>query len=81
MKILFITANRVGDAVLSTGLLGHLAERHPLARVTIGCGPVAAPLFEDFPALDRLLPMPKRKRAGHWLDLWRDCAGTHWDLV
>jgi heptosyltransferase-3 len=32
MRILFITATLIGDAVLSTGLLAHLVERHPAAR-------------------------------------------------
>ena len=42
MRILFITATRIGDAVLSTGLLDHLAERYPHARITLACGPAAA---------------------------------------
>ena len=29
MHILFVTATRIGDAVLSTGLLSYLIERHP----------------------------------------------------
>ncbi len=29
MNILFVTATRIGDAVLSTGLLSYLVERHP----------------------------------------------------
>ena len=49
MHILFVTATRIGDAVLSTGLLTHLIERHPHARLTIAAGPVAAPLFEAVP--------------------------------
>lgn len=81
MKILFITSNRIGDAVLSTGLLTALIERHPAARITVACGPVAAPLFADLPGLDRVIAMPKRKRAGHWLALWRQTAGHWWDMV
>ncbi len=46
MKVLFITATRIGDAVLSTGVLGHLIERHPDSRFTIAAGPAAAPLFD-----------------------------------
>jgi lipopolysaccharide export system permease protein len=42
MKILFVTATRIGDAVLSTGILGHLLDRHPEARVAIAAGPAAA---------------------------------------
>ena len=35
MHILFVSATRIGDAVLSTGLLSHLVERYPDARFTI----------------------------------------------
>ncbi|CAO3435029.1 glycosyltransferase family 9 protein [Azospirillum doebereinerae] len=80
-RILFITSNRLGDAVLSTGLLGHLTERFPDARLTIACGPLPAPLFRAVPGLERLFPMAKRSFARHWLRLWLDCVGTRWDLV
>jgi heptosyltransferase III len=43
MRVLFITATRIGDAVLSTGLLGHLVERYSAARFTIAAGPAAGP--------------------------------------
>ncbi|MEC7303100.1 MAG: glycosyltransferase family 9 protein, partial [Pseudomonadota bacterium] len=39
MRILFVTANRVGDAVLSTGILAYLAAKHPTAEFTIAAGP------------------------------------------
>lgn len=80
-RILFITSNRLGDAVLSTGLLGHLTDRWPDARLTIACGPLPAPLFRAVPGLERLIPMAKRSYARHWLQLWLDCVGTRWDLV
>src|SRR5260370_24456857 len=34
MKVLFITATRIGDAVMSTSVLGHLVEPRPDARFT-----------------------------------------------
>ncbi len=81
MRILFITSNRIGDAVLSTGLLGHLVDTHPDARFTVACGPVAAPLLRAVPRLERLIPLAKKSFARHWLSLWLSCAGTRWDLV
>lgn len=81
MRILFITSNRLGDAVLSTGLLSYLVGQYPDARVTIACGPLPAPLFRALPQLDRLIALPKRSYARHWLTLWRQTIGTHWDLV
>ena len=81
MNILFITANRVGDAVLTTGLLKHLVDTYPDARFTIACGPYGADLFRAVPRLDRLIVMKKQKWNGHWVDLWRETVGTRWDII
>ena len=81
MDILFVTATRIGDAVLSTGLLGYLIERYPSARLTIAAGPVAAPLFEAVPRLEHLIVVNKRRFSLHWLGLYRAIAGRRWDLV
>ena len=70
MHILFVTATRIGDAVLSTGLLSHLIERYPGARLTIAAGPVAAPLFEAVPGLERLVVIEKRRWSLHWLPFY-----------
>ena len=81
MHILFVTATRIGDAVLSTGLLGHLIERHPGARLTIAAGPVAAPLFEAVPGLNRLVIIEKRPWSLHWAPFYAAVAGHHLDMV
>ena len=81
MRVLFITATRLGDAVLSTGLLDHLARTHPEARFTIACGPVAAGLFDRLPGRERTLIVEKQRYDLHWLRLWRQCVGTRWDLA
>jgi len=81
MKILFISHNRLGDAVLSTGLLQYLVRRHPGARLTIACGPVPAPLLALAPNVERVLVMEKAPLAGHWRQLWRQTVGQRWDLV
>ncbi|HEX7967804.1 MAG TPA: glycosyltransferase family 9 protein [Stellaceae bacterium] len=81
MNILFITATRIGDAVLSTGLLGHLVERHPGSALTIAAGPAAAPLFEAVPGLERVLVLAKQRFSLHWLALYGAVALRRWDLV
>ncbi|WP_239478618.1 glycosyltransferase family 9 protein [Lichenicola cladoniae] len=80
-RILFITATRLGDAVLSTGLLDHLIRSMPDPQVTIACGPVAAGLFERMPGRTRTIIVEKRRYDLHWLSLWRACIGTRWDLA
>lgn len=81
MRILFVTASRIGDAVLSTGLLAHLAATYPQARFTVACGAPAAALFAAAPFVEKVIPMVKRKRAGHWRDLWTQSVGIWWSLV
>jgi ADP-heptose:LPS heptosyltransferase len=81
MRILFITATRIGDAILSTGVLDHLLKRHPDARVTVVAGPAAAPLFRRVPGLERLIAMRKRRWHWHWFELWGRLAARRWDLV
>jgi ADP-heptose:LPS heptosyltransferase len=80
-RILFITATRIGDAVMTTGVLKALVERHPTARFTVACGPLAAPLFAAVPRLERIIPIRKRALDLHWLSLWREVRATRWDLV
>ena len=79
--ILFITATRIGDAVLSSGLIRRLMEEIPHARFTIVAGPVAAPLFAEMPNLDRVIVFEKTKNGGHWFRLWRQVRQQKWGLV
>ena len=81
MKGLFVTYNRIGDAVLSTGILGELIRKYPELRLTVACGPIAAPIFKVVPNLSEIISMPKRKASLHWFDLWQKCFSTHWDLL
>lgn len=81
MRILFVTSNRLGDAVLSTGLLDHLLRQYPRARFTVACGPVAEGVFARMPRLDRTIVLRKRRYGRHWLPLWAATVTRRWDLV
>nr|WP_246522174.1 glycosyltransferase family 9 protein [Neoroseomonas terrae] len=78
---MFITSTRIGDAVLSTGVIDHLIRAHPDARFTIAVGRVAEGVFRRMPALDRLIPIEKKRFGLHWLGLWSKVAFARWDLV
>jgi len=81
VRLLFITSNRLGDAVLSTSVLRHYVETYPGIRVTVACGPVAAPIFQGVPNLERIIEMPKQKRGGHWWKLWKSVVLNWWDII
>jgi lipopolysaccharide export system permease protein len=78
-RLLFITSNRIGDAVLSTAALEDALARLPGADVTIACGPLPAPLFRAVPGLERIVTF--RKEHGRWSRLWRALAGRRYDLA
>jgi len=78
-RILFITSNRIGDAVLSTAALEHALTRFPGAGVVVACGPLPAPLFRATPGLERIERIDKRE--GRWSDLWRRLRHERFDLA
>jgi ADP-heptose:LPS heptosyltransferase len=81
MRILFITSSRIGDAVISCGILERLRTDHPGARITIACGAVAEGVFLRLPGLERLIVFEKERFDLHWLRLWTRLVGHVWDLV
>lgn len=78
---MFITSTYLGDAIISSGILEALRKQNPEAKFTVACGPVAAPLFEAMPQLERLIPIQKMSYSRHWIKLWGQCFFKKWDLV
>lgn len=81
MKILFISSNLIGDSILSTGLLSHLYKNNNDIRITLVTGPSAKQLFDNFPNIEKIIVVKKRKFNYHWLVLWFQLIGNKWDLI
>jgi ADP-heptose:LPS heptosyltransferase len=81
MKILFITSTRLGDSVLSTGILRYFIEKYPEAEFTVACGPLTASLFEQMAEVNNVIPLKKQLYALHWIKLWMATSGTEWDIL
>ncbi|WP_299377196.1 glycosyltransferase family 9 protein [uncultured Kiloniella sp.] len=81
MRILFITSNRIGDAVLSNGVLQAMLDQYPGAKVTVAVGQASASLYEAVPGLEEIIAFKKQKYHAHWLKLWARCAKKRWDVV
>ena len=81
MKVLFLTHTRLGDAVLSTGVINHYATQFPNARVTVVCSPLVEGIFASMPNVERVIAVRKRTYSRHWWDVWRQVVGTRWDEV
>lgn len=80
-KVLFVTSNRIGDCVISSGIIREIGRQLPGARITVAVGRPPAPLFRSATGVERVIILDKKKAAGHWLDLWKQVVGTQWDLV
>lgn len=81
MKILFITSNRLGDAILSTGILDALGQSHDQVNFTIACGAIPAPLFKEWPGLQELIILKRKPFLGHWFSLWAKVVRESWDII
>ncbi len=81
MRILFITSNRLGDAILSMGVLAHFLEAHPGAELTVVTGALPATLYRAAPGLTRIKVVTKSPFAWHWLKTYVHLASKSWDLL
>ena len=81
MRALFVTSTRVGDAILSTGILSRILDQNPGLRVTVACGPAAASLFEAVPGLERIVVLDKMVGSLHWVYLWAKTFDQRWDIL
>lgn len=81
MRLLFITSNRLGDAILSTGVLAHFIGMYPGAEVTVICGRVPAAHFRAVPGIKQIITVEKEPFALHWLKPYARLFGTHWDVL
>lgn len=80
-RILFIASNRIGDAILSTGVLARLLQEYPGAKVTVAGGAASLPVFGGVPGLERAILFRKKRLGLHWLALWSKTMLRQWDVV
>ena len=80
-KVLFVSSNRIGDCVISSGVIREIGKQLPGAAITVACGRPPAPFFRSAPGVERVIVLDKKKASGHWLDLWTQVVGTRWDMV
>jgi lipopolysaccharide export system permease protein len=81
MRLLFITSNRLGDAILSTGVLARFLRQYPGMDVTVVCGSIPAPLFRAVPGLTEIITVEKQRFALHWLKPFAHLFGERWDVM
>ena len=60
-QVLFITSNRIGDCVISSGVIREIARQVPGAEITVACGRPPAPFFRAAPGVVRTIILDKKK--------------------
>ena len=81
MRILFISNTRLGDAILTTGVLKHLIDKHPNSEITVVTSYIAKQIFEPIPQVANIICYEKQKYKLHWLKLYFLFRKTRWDLI
>lgn len=79
--VLVLTGSMIGDVILSMGAIAEIVRRHAGTRVTVVCSPGTAILFRHMPAACEIIPLVKKKRGGHWLDLYRKLRRRRWTRI
>ena len=79
-RLLFIGNTRLGDCVLSTGLLDDICN-HYNARATVICGGLGSIIYKESPLVDKVIILRKKKYSYHWFELWKEIKNTYWDIV
>ncbi len=78
---LFVTSNRLGDAVLTTGILHHVIQQEPDIPVTVICGTIPQDIFESVPGVERVIAIRKKKYNKHWLDAFIEAGPHFWHRI
>ena len=79
MKILFIGNTRLGDAILSTSILNYYSDKE--AYITVVCSPLSENIYKNFPYVDNIIAVKKKKRGKHWITVYRALERINWDLI
>ena len=80
-KILIISSNRLGDCILSSGVIEYYRNHYKNSEITYVCGIVPSDLFESFDNIKNVIPLKKKKFSIHWLYLWFKVCLNSWDCI
>ena len=60
-KILIISSNRLGDSILTSGLINHYKKINKMNSLTFVCGDLPAKIFKHSRNIERLISLKKKK--------------------
>lgn len=77
MTNLFILPTRLGDAILTTGVLDKYKDEPSVIVST----PLTAPIFSGLPHLEKVILVGKKPWKKHWIEMWRKTNGRSWNRI
>ena len=81
MNILVISSNLIGDSILSTGIIKYFVDKNSNSKLTLVVGPTAEQVYKNFPNLHNTIVIAKKKFSLHWIQIWKMCLFTKWDII
>ena len=84
LNILVVRFRQMGDAVLTTPLLNTLRNSFPDAHIDFVLNENIAPLFENHPSVDHVIPFSYEERYHifkYIRKIWRTTHKTHYDVI
>jgi ADP-heptose:LPS heptosyltransferase len=79
--VLFLRPDRVGDMIISTGLLRAIATSHDTIRLHVLATPANAGVLENNPHVESVVLFHRRSRPWTWLRFVRDVRRARYDVV
>ncbi len=79
-QVLYLRHDRIGDMIVSTGLLRAIHAAHPGLKLDVLASPANADVLAHEPAVRSVVRFDRR-RLGAWWTLWRHLRRTRYDVV
>ncbi len=79
-NILIISSNRLGDAILSSGLNEYFTKSAN-SKLTFVCGSTPSEIFKYCQNINELITLNKKRFSFHWFTLWSKLIFTKWEHI
>ena len=79
-RVLFLRHDRIGDMILSTGILRAIAQSHPTIRLDVLASKTNAPVLANEPYLSEIIAFD-RKATAKYASVFKDLRRRRYDAV
>jgi ADP-heptose:LPS heptosyltransferase len=79
-RVLFLRHDRIGDMILTTGILRAIAEAYPTIQLDVLASPINAPVLRNEPYVHETI-VANTKKPGSWPRTFRGLRARRYDAV